>query len=396
MARTPSASPATDPHPLRFGIAGIGAGASNLLQGFTRNPHVRITAAADLRAEPLGAFGQQFGAVTFQAVEEMCRSSEVDVVWVATPNHLHAEHAIMAAEHRKHVIVSKPMAMTIEECEAMIAAANRNGVKLLVGHSQGLAATIRKVADLVRSGGFGKLGMVHTWHYTDWVYRPRLPAELDENLGGGAVFRQAPHQIDIVRIIGGQPLRSVRASTLQLDPDRPTTGAYVAYLEFDDGTPATLVYSGYGHFRASELTEGRGRSWAQVTGQTTPEEERAMKESVRYSGRAADHSGHEEPGAQQAHSIFGLTLVSCQLADIRQSPRGLFVYDANGKHEVPVPADERGEAEFEEMYQAVRHGRPILHDGRWGQATHEVTLAILESARQGTEITLSRQTPVAP
>jgi phthalate 4,5-cis-dihydrodiol dehydrogenase len=381
----------TNPQPLRFGIAGIGAGASNLLEGFIRSPRVRITAAADVRADALQAFGRQFGAKTFQSVEDLCRSPQVDVVWVATPNRLHAQHAILAADSGKHVIVSKPMAMTLQQCEAMIEAADRNGVELLVGHSQGLAPTVRKMAELVHSGEYGKLGMVHTWHYTDWVYRPRLPAELDEGQGGGVVFRQAPHQIDIVRLIGGQPLRSVRAASLQLDPGRATTGAYVAYLEFEDGTPATLVYSGYGHFKSPELTAGRARTWAQVSKGTTAEEERALKEAARYGGGASTASEEATSASERTHAIFGLTLVSCQLADIRQAPRGVLVYGDSGKQEIVVPPDERGEAEFEEMYRAVRHGRPILHDGRWGLATHEATLAILESARQRKEIALTQQ-----
>src|SRR5207244_98057 len=106
---------------------------------------------------------------------------------------------------------------------------------------------------LVNSGELGKLGMVHTWHFTDWMYRPRLPAELDIEQGGGPVFRQASHQVDIVRYIAGGLVRSVRASVVQLDVERGAAGAYSAFLEFSDGTPATIVYSGYGHFSMSEL-----------------------------------------------------------------------------------------------------------------------------------------------
>ena len=92
---------------LRWGIAGIGSGASNLLGGFGRNPHVKVTAAADVRVEAVQAFGREFGTEAYTSVEEMCKSPNVDAVWVATPNHLHAEHVITAAEHGKHVTVSK-------------------------------------------------------------------------------------------------------------------------------------------------------------------------------------------------------------------------------------------------------------------------------------------------
>lgn len=384
---------------LRWGIAGLGSGAMNLLEGFSRNPHVRVTAAADVRTEALEAFGREFGAETYLSVEDMCQSPNVDAVWVATPNHLHAQHVITAAGHGKHVTVSKPMAVTIEECEAMNAAAERNGVVLLCGHTQSMLAPIRKMAELVWSGDYGKLGMVHSWNYSDWIYRPRMPYELDVSQGGGVVYRQSPHHIDIVRLIGGGLVKSVRAMTMQLDPRRPAPGAFVAYLEFADGTPATIVYSGYGHFRSSELTFGHGYSPDRVSGFTTPEEEQAMKERRRY-GTSVPREPTESPaGEEPIHGAFGLTLVTCERADIRQSPRGLWVYEDSGKREIEVPREQsRGEAEFEEMYQAVANQRPAIHDGRWGEATHEVTLAIMESARTGSEIFLSRQVgvPAAP
>jgi phthalate 4,5-cis-dihydrodiol dehydrogenase len=378
---------------LRFGIAGLGAGANNLLAGFARHPHARLVAAADVRPEALAAFAREFQAETFASVEDMCRSPRVDAVWVATPNHLHAEHVVTAATHGKHVVVSKPMALTLAECEAMNAAAARHGVWLLAGHSQGLVAPVRRLAALVQSGAFGRLGMVHTWHYSNWSYRPRLPHELDEGQGGGVVFRQAPHQIDIVRMIGGGLVRSVRATALQLDPARPGPGAYTAYLEFADRTPATLVYSGYGHFPIAELTFGQGHAPPSLAREAaSAADEAALKETLRYTGRPGTTG--DAGSAAEAHTPFGLTLVTCERADLRQSPHGLYVYDADGRREIEVPREERrGEPELEELYQAVVHDRPPTHDGRWGQATLEVALGIAESARTGQEVFMRHQTP---
>ncbi len=367
---------------MRFGLVGIGAGAKNLLAGFAASQHARLTAAADVREDALAAMAAEFGVATFRSVEELCERGDVDAVWVATPNQFHAEHAIAALEQGKHVIVSKPMAVTLEECEAMNRAAQRHGVLLLAGHSQAMAAPIRRMAELVRSGEYGRLAMVHTWHYTDWLYRPRLPAELDESQGGGAVFRQSPHQIDIVRSIAGLPVEAVRATTYQLDPERPATGAYSVFLSFAGGAAASIVYSGYGHFSASELTFDRGRP-AIPTVRGHSGDEAKLKESARYTGQGRS----DEPAG---HPFFGLTVATCERADIRQSPNGLFVYDEHGRHEIELPIEQqRGEAELEDLHQAVVNGQPLLHDGRWGQATHEVTLAILESAKAGREIRLA-------
>src|SRR5581483_7269709 len=76
---------------------------------------------------------------------------------------------------------------------------------------------------------------------------------LDINQGGGIPYRQGPHQIDTVRVIGGGMLRSVRGMTGQWMEARPIPGYYSAYLEFEDGTPSTILHNGYGYFLGAEL-----------------------------------------------------------------------------------------------------------------------------------------------
>ncbi len=368
---------------LKFGLAGIGAGANNLIQAFKHNPNIQLVAAADLRTDALAAMAKEFGTKTFTSVEAMCAEPDLDAVWVATPNQWHAPHAIAAMDRGKHVIVSKPMAVTLEECDAMNQAAARNGVLLLAGHSQAMASPIRKIAELAQSGDYGRLAMVHTWHYTDWIYRPRLPAELDESQGGGTVFRQSPHQIDIVRSIAASPVTTVRAATYGLDPNRPATGAYTVFLGFASGAAATIVYSGYGHFDASELTFGQGRPSIPTVRGNAGQDEAQLKESARYTGASRAER-------QPEHPFFGLTVAVCEKADIRQSPNGLYVYGDSGREEIPLPIEEnRGDAELNELHEAIVDGKPISHDGHWGQATHQVTLAILESARSGREVVLT-------
>jgi phthalate 4,5-cis-dihydrodiol dehydrogenase len=227
--------------------------------------------------------------------------------------------------------------------------------------------------------------MVHTWHYTDWMYRPRLPAELDVSQGGGPVFRQASHQVDIVRYIAGGLVHSVRAMVVQLDTARGAPGAYTAYLQFADGTPATIVYSGYGHFSMSDFLRGREVSGGSAA-RAVRVDEAAAKEALRYAG------GQTAGGGANSLGLFGWTLATCERGDIRETPRGLTVYAQGNVRPIAVDDELRGAAELEELYQAVRFGAPIVHDGRWGEATLEVCLAIHESARTGAEVRLARQT----
>ncbi len=393
------------PPVLRFGIAGLGVASTQILPHLARHPRVKVTAAADVRKEALSKFASEFHAETYDSVEALVGSPLVDAIYVCTPNHLHKKHVIMAAEQGKHVIVEKPMALTIEECEAMNAAVERYRVKLLCGHTHSFDPPIRKMRAIVESGELGRLMMINTWDFTEFMYRPRMPHELDTTRGGGVVYIQGPHQVDVLRLIGGGLVRSVRAMTGIFDETRPTEGFYAAYLEFEDGTPATLVYSGYGHFDTAEL-----HWWVGEGGQPRDPEtnvkarkklreearEATLKESMRYGGAQEGDFAHlRQVGAPRHQPFFGLTVLSCERGDIRQSPDGLYVYGDEGRREIQVPLGESGRtAEVDELYHAVVDDRPVFHDGRWGEATLEVCLAIYRSARERREVFLRHQSSV--
>jgi phthalate 4,5-cis-dihydrodiol dehydrogenase len=390
--------------PLRMGMAGLGVASTQILPPVAKLPYVRIAAASDLREDALAKFRKEYDAEVFTDFAAMCKSPNVDFVYIATPNDLHARHAITAAEHGKHAIVEKPMAMNLAECEAMNAAAEKNGTKLLCGHTHSFDPPIRKIREIIRSGELGRLRMVHSWNYNEFMYRPRMKHELA--MSRGVVLNQGPHQVDVVRLIGGGMVKSVRATTGTWDPARPHEGSYVGYLEFADGVPATLVYSGYGFFDTAELfwwvgeggqprdPETNARVRKKLKGITTAEEEELLKEQMRYGGRREGEFSHDWQ-SERHQPFFGFTLVSCDKGDIRQSADGLIVYGEEGKKEVALTAGKRGrEAEVDELYQAIANDRPVFHDGRWGEATLEVCLAILESAKEKREIFLKHQRPV--
>ncbi len=175
------------------------------------------------------------------------------------------QHAALAARHGKHLLIEKPMALTLDECAAIIDAARRAGVHLVVGHSHSFDAPVQRLRELIESGDFGAVRMINAINYTDYLYRPRRPEELDTAQGGGAVFNQAAHQVDMVRLIGGGQVTSVRAVTGAWDRSRPTEGAYAALLTFADGAFASLTYNGYGHFDSDEFEGWIGEMGQQKT-----------------------------------------------------------------------------------------------------------------------------------
>ena len=104
---------------------------------------------------------RKFSARTFASVEELCAHADIDAVYIATPHQFHAAHAALAAAAGKHVLVEKPMALTIADCRAMVAAAARADVKLLVGHSHSFDAHYLRAAALCEAAAFGAVRMIH-------------------------------------------------------------------------------------------------------------------------------------------------------------------------------------------------------------------------------------------
>ena len=186
---------------LRVGIAGVGSGARQIVPVFLRHGNIELTAAADLDEGVLERFKRDLGGETYHSVEEMCKSPKVDLVYIATPNQFHTEHALAALEHGKHVHLEKPMTLNLEDADAIINAAERNGRQLTVNVKHSFEPRIQKIREFVRTGELGRLRMMHNWHFNDWLYRPRVAEEMDPDLGGGVVWRQdnvrLRHEADI-------------------------------------------------------------------------------------------------------------------------------------------------------------------------------------------------------
>src|SRR2546428_9862613 len=116
---------------LRFGMVGLGVAGGRRLAILAKSDKVVLTAAVDFRREARERFELDFGGKTYTTVEDLCASSDVDAVWIATPTELHRDHVLVAAARGKHVILEKPMALTLEECDQMNEAVERFGVRFI-------------------------------------------------------------------------------------------------------------------------------------------------------------------------------------------------------------------------------------------------------------------------
>ena len=382
---------------LRLGIIGLGRAAAQMLPSLVAHPYVRVVAAADPNTDARARFAADLGGRTYPTTEALYADAAIDAVYIASPHQYHVSAVLSAANAGKHCIVEKPMALSLEECRAMTDAAERNGVVLIVGHSHGFDPSTRMMRDLVRGGDVGALRMMTNINYNDFLYRPRRPEELDTSLGGGIIYNQIPHMVDVVRTIHGGSLRSVHAVTGIWDTTRPTEGAMTALVEFADGVAASLTYSGYDHFDSDEFS-----GWVGENGNPTQPDYGAARRTIRSftsrddewrartaRGFAGVGMNRRDGPMHQPH--FGLLIVSCEGADLRPSPEGILIYDDRGMREELAPtarAYPNKDGVIDEFYDAVVNGTPALHDGAWGTATMAATLALLRSARERRPIQL--------
>ncbi len=395
---------------LKLGFIGLGQATTKVMarrDEIETLPYI-MTDACDLRPHAREAFAKEFGGRVFDNAEDMCRESDVDVVYIATPPEFHREHVETAARYGKHIVCEKPLSLSLEDCAAMIAATDKAGVKLLAGHTHSFDAPIRKMREIIRSGEIGDVLMINTWNFNEFNHRSRLTKELRVN--HGPILNQGPHQVDVVRQLGGGMVKSLKAKPIT-DSLSGCEGGYSCFLEFENGATATLVYDGRSFFDTAELfwwvNEGgqerspqtnmkRRQSYARFSKMTDAEMEQSLeeeKESGRY-GAISPRVRHEADAPSVHQPFFGLTVVSCDRGAMRQSKDGVIVYGEDGPREIRLKQELHGRAaELNEIYHAIVEDRPVSHDGRWAMATLEVCMAILASAKGSREITLSRQVP---
>jgi phthalate 4,5-cis-dihydrodiol dehydrogenase len=394
---------------LRLGIIGIGVGGSEILPALGTVPEIELVACADSNRQVLERFHERYPATRiYDTAEDLCADPGVDAVWVSTPNRFHAPHSLLALNNGKHVVVEKPMAITLAEADEMCAAADRNGVKLLAGHTTSFSTPIRAMRKVVQSGELGPVRHISISAYSDWMLRPRTADELDPTQGGGVPYRQGPHQIDTVRVLGGGVVTSVRAVVGQWQPERPIAGFYSAFMELEGGVSATIMHNGYGYFLSHELVPWGGESHAYDPEQRVKvrkalrdgtRDEDQDKQDLRIGGAAEIHHPQAPQRKVWLPVAAGMVIVSCERGDIRHSAHGIWVYGDDGKREIlldDAPGVVGRRAELMELYDSVVLDKPVYHDGRWGMATLEVCLALFESSREHREVKLTHQVPVHP
>ncbi len=369
---------------MRLAVLGLGRGAVLTVPALAAHGDIDLVAGCD----PNPAARDGLGKRGFATIEALLDWGEFDALYIASPHEYHAGHAIAAARAGKHVLVEKPMAVTLGEAQAMVAAAAAAGTVLMVGPSHGYDPPVELAASLIAAGEVGAVRLIEARNFTDFLYRPRRPAELGSAQGGGVVLSQATHQIDIVRRLAASPVVAVRGWTGGWDA-RASEGAFTAQLHFASGAAATLTYSGYARYDSDALA-----GWAAELG--------GMKDPHAHARARAALAGADEQAAKaartfaagwpapvppQRHERFGSVLALCERADLELTPQGVMVHGNQGARAMSAPRPPVQRANVADAFvRAVQSGEPPLLDGRWGCESLAVCHALLRSAREGRDI----------
>jgi predicted dehydrogenase len=235
---------------IRIAVIGCGAIAQRRhIPEFEQNPHVELVAFADPVLERAQVYAEKHGAKAYADYEQLLKEVKVDAVSVCTPNYLHAPAAIAAANAGAHVLVEKPMATTEEEGQAMIEAARKNGVYLMVGHNQRYMPPHVKAKEILDSGKLGKVLTFRTsfghggpegWSVDgreSWFFR-KPEAVM------GAMGDLGVHKSDLIRYLLGDEVSEVSAFVGNLDKEgTDVDDNAICLLRMRSGAIGTLVGS---------------------------------------------------------------------------------------------------------------------------------------------------------
>lgn len=224
---------------LHFAIVGCGriAKRHSELLGYQQIQGAKLAAVCDIVEEKAKSIGERFQVPYYTSIDEMLQKEpHIDVVSVLTESGNHARHVIQIANYRKHVVVEKPMALTISDADKMIEACDRNGVKLFVVKQNRFNVPVQKMREALEAGRFGKLvlGTVRVrWCRTQEYYNQdswRGTWAMD----GGVLSNQASHHVDLLQWMMGD-VESVFAKSTTALVDIEAEDTAVVVLKFKSG-----------------------------------------------------------------------------------------------------------------------------------------------------------------
>lgn len=327
-----------------FGVVGLGMGAARC-RSISKTEGARLVAVCDINEERGRKAQEEHGCVWLRDYDDLLKREDIEVVLVMTPSGLHADMGIAAARAGKHVVTTKPIDVTLEKADALIAACREAGVILAVDFNQRYSPDVWKVKHAIGTGAFGRLilGETHLKWFRSAAYFGggwRGTWAMD---GGGSLMNQTVHGVDLLQWFMG-PVRSVYGRMGIFAHDIETEDLTVALLRFANGAVGTILST------------------------TTFPVDKITRTEVHGDRGGAILSG--------AKIEFWMTKASFDEGRREENPQD-FPYEYTGPRNVA-----------EEMVRLVRQGGKPIVSGEEARKSLEIILAVYQSARQGREVTL--------
>lgn len=344
---------------LGFGIVGCGMISQFHAKALADVAGAKLVACVDRRLDAAKAFGKQHGINAYDDLDAMLADPKVDVVTICTPSGAHMEPAVAAANAGKHVIVEKPLEITLKRCDKIIEACKKNKVVLSTLFPSRFHKSSQLLKEAVDKGKFGKLTLGDSyvkWFRTQEYYDSgawRGTWALD---GGGALMNQAIHSVDLLVWLMG-PVAEISAQTATLAHERiEVEDVATAALKFESGALGVIEATTAAFPGALKKIELHGSH-----GSATIEEEdiktwEFAKMTAKDKKIAAEYGSVTETGGGAADpSAIG--------------------YEAHA-------------TQFRDIVKAIKKGTPPAVDGPEGRRSVEVILAIYKAAETGKSISL--------
>lgn len=230
--------------PIRIGVTGSGFMGRTHVDAASKLDSTEIVAVAGGSRAP--QLADDYNIDCEPNVESLIRREDIDAIVIATPHYCHIDEAILAAETGKHVLVEKPVATSVEDCDRMIAACRERNLVMSVGYHQRFRESNWRTRDLIQSGAIGTVRCIYNSSLFDaeamrndsgfggnwgWWTDPRSVAHL---------INSAPHTIDLCRWWLGADLDSAVARCGTFREENPNENTTMALLSFANGTMCTM------------------------------------------------------------------------------------------------------------------------------------------------------------
>ena len=228
--------------PLRFGVVGVGAGVFSLHRACLRREEIHLVGVSDVNVASGQQRADELGCPFFAEYRALLEEAQPEAVVVLTPHPFHAPIAIDALEAGAHVLVEKPIAVQVADADAMLAGAARTGRCLGVSFQQRFRPTVRAARRLIDSGRLGQIQrveLVAVWLRTASYYRLGAWRGTWSGEGGGVLMNQAPHNLDLLCFLAGQPSRVVAWNRTTLHAIE-TEDTALALVEWPDSALGTV------------------------------------------------------------------------------------------------------------------------------------------------------------